>query len=140
MQSLQDRIDAEFKTGTISVFQDLGLAYDQSVFEPVVHEVFNELLLDFCKRIVDCDADLVLLAGQPTKLRYIQDLVQMYLPLHASRIVPMFNHYAGTWYPVSGLARPEPGHYRRSQKRGRRGGRGGIADVAKASSGRFASR
>ncbi len=109
VQSLQDRIDAEFKTGTISVFQDLGLAYDQSVFEPVVHEVFNELLLDFCKRIVDCDADLVLLAGQPTKLRYIQDLVQMYLPLHASRIVPMFNHYAGTWYPYQDSRGRNPG-------------------------------
>ena len=109
VQSLQDRIDAEFKTGTISVFQDLGLAYDQAVFEPVVHEVFNELLLDFCKRIVDCNADLVLLAGQPTKLRYIQDLVRMYLPLHASRIVPMFNHYAGAWYPYQDTHGRNPG-------------------------------
>ncbi len=109
VQSLQDRIDGEFKAGTISVFQDLGLAYDQSVFEPVVHEVFNELLLDFCKRIVDCDADLVLLAGQPTKLQYIQDLVQMYLPLHSSRIVPMYKHYAGAWYPYQDTHGRNPG-------------------------------
>ncbi len=109
VQSLQDRIDSEFKAGTISVFQDLGLAYDQSVFEAVVHEVFNELLLDFCKRIVDCNVDLVLLAGQPTKLRYIQDLVQMYLPLHSSRIVPMYNHYAGTWYPYQDTHGRNPG-------------------------------
>lgn len=109
VQSLQDRIDAEFSAGTISVFQDLGLAYDQATFEPVVHEVFNELLLDFCRRIVDCNVDLVLLAGQPTKLRYIQDLVQMYLPLHASRIVPMFNHYAGAWYPYQDTHGRNPG-------------------------------
>ncbi len=109
VQSLQDRIDAEFKTGTISVFQDLGLSYDQAVFEPVIHEVFNELLLDFCRRIVDCNADLVLLAGQPTKLRYIQDLVHMYLPLHSSRIVPMFNHYAGAWYPYQDTQGRNPG-------------------------------
>ncbi len=109
VESLQERIDLEFKAGTISVAQDLGLYYDQATFEPVVHEVFNELLLDFCRRIVDCNADLVLLAGQPTKLRYIQDLVNMYLPLHASRIVPMFNHYAGTWYPYQDSHGRNPG-------------------------------
>ena len=54
---------------------------------------------DFCERITLHDVDIVLLAGQPTKLRYLQERVRMYLPLSADRVIPMHNYYAGTWYP-----------------------------------------
>ena len=47
----------------------------------MVHDVFDDLLFDYCKRIVEYQADVVLLAGLPSKLGYIQQLVQMYVPL-----------------------------------------------------------
>jgi hypothetical protein len=85
------------------------MTYDKSAFEEVVHEVFDDLLFDFCGRIVDHEADIVLLAGQPTKIGYLQELVKMYVPLPASRIIPMFNHYAGNWYPYQDVKGHAPG-------------------------------
>jgi len=52
---------------------------------------------------------VVLLAGLPSKLGYIQQLVKMYVPLSPTRIVPMHNHYAGNWYPYQDEKGHNPG-------------------------------
>ena len=95
--------------GYYNIQQELGLSYNKDEFEDVVHEVFDELVYDFCSRTVDHKADIILLAGQPTKLGYIQHLVDMYTPLPPSRIIPMFNHYAGNWYPYQDTKGHAPG-------------------------------
>ena len=95
--------------GYYNVQQELELEFDKQTFEDVVHEVFDDLLFDFCERIVEHDTDVILLAGQPSKLSYIQELVQTYVPLPASRIIPMFNHYAGNWYPYQDSKGHAPG-------------------------------
>ena len=60
-------IDEKYGGGNINILQDLALTFDSSAFEPIVFEVFNELLLDFCRRLVDYDVDIVLLAGHAFK-------------------------------------------------------------------------
>ena len=89
--------------------QELGLRYEKAVFEEVVHEVFDDLLFDFCTRMAEYQADVLLLAGQPTKLGYLQELVRKYLPLPPTRIIPMFHHYAGNWYPYQDVKGNKPG-------------------------------
>jgi hypothetical protein len=106
---LQRVIDQRYGAGNINVEQDVGLTFAPAMFEPIVYEVFNELLIDFCNRLVAYDVDIVLLAGQPTKLKQIQDLVQEYLPLPASRVIPLHNHYAGNWYPYQDDEGRNPG-------------------------------
>jgi len=102
-QEVVDKFEATvntiYKAGSFNIRQPLDLYYDPTRFEEVIHEVFDELIFDFCERITLHDVDIVLLAGQPTKLRYLQDRVRMYLPLSADRVIPMHNYYAGTWYP-----------------------------------------
>ena len=99
VDGLQSTINEIYEVGRINVHQPLDLVYDEELFNEIVHNVFDDLLFDFCQRIVKHDVDVVLLAGQPTKLKYIQRLVKTYLPLPASRVIPMHNYYAGTWYP-----------------------------------------
>ena len=106
---LEQTIDVEFGRGQVNVRQELGLRYDPRFLEDLVFEVFNELLLDFCGRMVKYDVDVVLLAGQPTKLQQVQELVRQYLPLQPSRVVPLHNHYAGNWYPYQDLSGRDPG-------------------------------
>ena len=89
--------------------QELGLNFDKAMFEEVVHEVFDDLLFDFCTRMAEYQADVLLLAGQPTKLGYLQQLVRKYLPLPPTRIIPMFHHYAGNWYPYQDVKGNKPG-------------------------------
>ena len=109
IDSLQEVFDKMRGPGYYTVQQDLDLFLDRNEFEGVVHDVFDELLFDYCQRIVDYDSDVVLLAGLPSKLSYIQRLVRMYVPLSASRIVPMHHHYAGNWYPYQDEKGHNPG-------------------------------
>lgn len=109
LDSLQQVFDKLRGPGYYTVEQELDLKVNRLEFEGVVHDVFDELLFDMCQRCIDYKADVVLLAGQPTKLDYIQKLVRMYLPLSPSRIVPMFGHYAGNWYPYQDEKGMEPG-------------------------------
>lgn len=95
--------------GYYNLSQPLRLVYDPQRFESVVHEVFDDLLFDFCSRIVEHRADVILLAGQPTKLACLQELVRRYVPLPESRLIAMFNHYAGNWYPYQDMGGNSPG-------------------------------
>ncbi len=109
VDSLQEAFDKLRGPGYYNAQQDLDLLFDPTEFEGVVHDVFDELLFDYCQRIVEHEVDVVLLAGQPSKLSYIQQLVQMYVPLPPSRVVPMFGHYAGNWYPYQDEKGHNPG-------------------------------
>jgi len=109
LDSLQQVFDKLRGPGYYTVQQELDLCVNREQFEGVVHDVFDELLFDYCQRIVDHNADVVLLAGLPSKLDYIQKLVRMYVPLSPSRIVPMHQHYAGNWYPYQDEKGRNPG-------------------------------
>jgi hypothetical protein len=109
IDSLQRTIDRVYGNGSYRVDSDLGLHYCREEFEDVVHEVFADLIFDFCESIVQYKADVVLLAGQPTKLGYIRQLVETYLPLPKSRIIPMFERYVGVWYPYQDPEKNDPG-------------------------------
>lgn len=109
LQSLRQVFDKLRGPGYYSVEQRLDLHVAKREFEAVVHDVFDELLFDYCHRIVEWNVDVVLLAGLPSKLSSIQRLVEMYLPLSPSRIVPMHQHYAGAWYPYQDDSGHQPG-------------------------------
>lgn len=109
LDSLQAIFDKLRGPGYYTVQQELDLCVNREEFEGVVHDVFDELLFDYCQRIVELNTDVVLLAGLPSKLDYIQRLVRMYVPLSPSRIVPMHQHYAGNWYPYQDEKGRNPG-------------------------------
>jgi hypothetical protein len=107
--SLQQRIDKQYGAGYSTLDQDLGLRFESELFNEIVFEVFNDLLQDFCSRLMKYDVDVVLLAGQPTKLKQLQQFVQQNLPLPSSRVLPLHNHYAGSWYPYQDVMGSDPG-------------------------------
>jgi hypothetical protein len=109
VDSLQEVFDKLRGPGYYNVQQELDLMFNKEEFESIVHDCFDELLFDYCQRISDLNTDIVLLAGLPSKLSYIQQLVKMYVPLSPGRIVPMFNHYAGNWYPYQDESGHNPG-------------------------------
>jgi len=109
LHSLQTEIDRVTEPGRHNVNEPLRLDVDAELLMDVVQEVFGELIADFCERIVRHEADIVLLAGQPTRLNAIQDLVRMMLPLPSSRVIAMHRHYAGNWYPYQDEQGRSPG-------------------------------
>lgn len=88
---------------------ELDLAYRVEEFRALVQDAFGDLLFDFCGRAVDFKADIVLLAGQPSRLPAVQELVSLYLPLPPSRIIPMHGYFAGGWYPYQAPGGERPG-------------------------------
>jgi hypothetical protein len=104
VESLEREIEERFGYHDLRV--EMNLRFREDVFESLVTRCFGELLGQFCEKICDYHADLVLLAGQPTKLAAVQDLVRRLVPLAGSRIVPMHNHYAGAWYPYQDGSAP----------------------------------
>jgi hypothetical protein len=109
VESLQSAFDRLRGPGYYNAQQELNLVFDKTAFEGVVYDTFADLLYDFCHRIVEHETDVVILAGLPSKLGYIQQLVKMYVPLSPSRIVAMHNHYAGNWYPYQDEKGHNPG-------------------------------
>jgi hypothetical protein len=79
----------------------LNLRYETDEFDAIVHEVLGEVMHDFCLQIVEHEADVVLLAGQPTKLPELQRIIASLLPLHDARIIPMHQYFAGPKYPYN---------------------------------------
>lgn len=109
LESLEQVCNKLRGPGYYNVRQEMRLFYNRAAFKEVGQEVFDDLLFDFCGRIVNYQADVILLAGQPTKLGFLQDMIRTYVPLPASRIIPMFNHYAGNWYPYQDNKGHAPG-------------------------------
>lgn len=109
VDSLQATINQHWGAGHCQVNQSLGLYFNNEEFESIIDEVFFDLIIDFCETIVEHKADVVLLAGLPTKLQAIQEMVQKNLPLPNSRIVPMYNRFVGTWYPYQNPDHLNPG-------------------------------
>jgi hypothetical protein len=109
LDSLQEVFDKLRGPGCYTVRRGLDLMMNPAEFDGVVHDTFDELLFDYCQRMVEHQADVVLLAGLPSKLDYIQRLVRMYVPLSPSRVVPMHQHYAGNWYPYQDEKGRNPG-------------------------------
>lgn len=102
VEILENTIKAKFGADTpYYIREPLGLRYDESDLKDIVHNVFFDLLYELCEKIVEHEADIVLLAGQPTKLKCIQEMVQAFLPLNRSRIIPMHDYYAGRRYPFA---------------------------------------
>lgn len=109
LESLEQVLNKHRGAGYYNIHQEMNLAYHKATFETVAHEVFDDLIFDFCCRATDHHTDVIILAGQPTKLGYIQELVRKYVPLPASRVIGMYNHYAGTWYPYQDPTGRAPG-------------------------------
>lgn len=109
LESLEQVCNKLRGPGYYNVRQEMRLFYNAAAMREVGQEVFDDLIFDFCGRIVNHQADVILLAGQPTKLGFIQDMIRTYVPLPASRIIPMFNHYAGNWYPYQDNKGHAPG-------------------------------
>lgn len=99
---LHEQVGALAGVGTYDIRGTvLNLRYDTSEFDAIIQEVFGELMHEFCLQIVEHEADVVLLAGQPTKLPELQRIIASLLPLHDARIIPMHQYFAGPKYPYN---------------------------------------
>jgi len=81
-----DKIDFIFSTKEIN-----------EIITQVMAPVINRLSMI----IEQLKCDYFIIAGQPSKLTIIKELVNRYLPITPDRVIPMGNYHIGKWYPFS---------------------------------------
>ncbi len=81
-----DKIEFIFSTDEIN-----------QIITQVMAPVINKLSMI----IAQLKCDYFIIAGQPSKLKIIKELVNRYLPITPDRVIPMGNYHIGKWYPFA---------------------------------------
>jgi hypothetical protein len=67
----------------------------------VIRSVVQPMLKSLCGVVGQFNCDFLLVAGRPTVLPVIRDILLEYLPLTPDRIVPLGRYRIGDWYPFA---------------------------------------
>ena len=80
------------------------LEYEPEKINDCIRELFTPLFRSYGKLVAAFDCDLVFVSGKPSELPLIQEMLEQFLPLQASRIHMAKGYEVGSWYPVSAPA------------------------------------
>ena len=78
---------------------EMSFEVDAVRIAEVVSSVMRSPLLLLCEVINHLGCDVVLLAGRPSRLPAVFDMVQEMMPVTPDRIIPMHSYRVGVWYP-----------------------------------------
>lgn len=67
----------------------------------VIRQVLGDMIKKLCGIIHQYDCDYILLAGRPTKLPVIREMVLESLPIAPNRVISMGGYRIGSWYPFA---------------------------------------
>ncbi|MEZ4986286.1 MAG: virulence factor SrfB [Saprospiraceae bacterium] len=74
---------------------------DIEAINTIISQTIGELLRHISAIITQFDCDIILLAGNPTKLPVIKDIIIRNLPVFPDKIITLGNYRIGNWYPFS---------------------------------------
>ena len=106
MTNLEEDMDRVRGNIIIEELADFVIKYRKKDFEDVLYKLLQPALASFCDAITRFDCDLVTLAGRPSDLVDIQNMVKEMLPLSKNRIIPMGSYRTGAWYPLQSAINP----------------------------------
>ncbi|MGH6921803.1 MAG: virulence factor SrfB [Geminicoccaceae bacterium] len=78
---------------------DCVIPIDEARLDAVIGRVMRQVLYHVGEAVWALDCDVLLLAGRPSRLRAIHDLVREQIAVTPDRIVAMDRYRVGTWYP-----------------------------------------
>ena len=73
--------------------------YNSMFIDGIISLHFDTLLKKISTVMTACGCDIVLLAGRPTSLRQIKNMLLKYYPVSPNRIKSMSDYRVGRWYP-----------------------------------------
>ena len=101
-ETIREKCGAQVLVG----FENIRITYIEKEFHAILREVMHSALAVFCDAICRYDCDIVTLAGMPTSLKGIRDLISHMLPIPPHRLVPLGGYETGPWYPLPHPDRP----------------------------------
>lgn len=108
-EELIARINEKFQP-TLGFNQDGGHTFDikqvqwfidVEAINAIITQAIGELLRHISSIVAQYDCDVILLAGKPTKLPIIKELLIRNLSTFPDKIVTLGNYRIGNWYPFS---------------------------------------
>lgn len=75
------------------------LAFDGRALDRTVRAGIGPILADLCEVIHQCDCDLLLLTGRPSRLPAVRGVMLAKMPLSPDRIIALHQYRVGNWYP-----------------------------------------
>lgn len=78
---------------------DVEIEYDYARISDAVRSVMDEIFSNIAEVLNHFDCDIVLLAGRPSRLPAITDLLVNKLAVSPDRVLPLHEYRVGPWYP-----------------------------------------
>jgi hypothetical protein len=91
--------DAARAAGVQFGVADCVIPLEEARLDAVIGRVMRQVLYHVGEAIWALDCDVLLLAGRPSRLRAIHDLVREQIAVTPDRMVAMDRYRVGTWYP-----------------------------------------
>jgi len=81
--------------------RQLSWYLDTQEINSVIQHLIQPALSNLAGIVSQYKCDYFLLAGQPSTLPVLHDILLRFLPLSADRIIPLGNYRIGSWYPFA---------------------------------------
>ena len=82
-------------------FKKIQFIFDLNEINSVVTQVVQPMLFKLSGIISQFECDYLLLAGRPTTLPVIRNIINSYLPISPDKVIPLGNYRIGQWYPFA---------------------------------------
>jgi hypothetical protein len=90
------------KNGAVDFELDkIPFTFSTKEINEIISQVMAPVINKLSMIIEQLKCDYFIIAGQPSKLKIIKDLVNRYLPITPDRVIPMGNYHIGKWYPFA---------------------------------------
>ena len=102
-QSLLDEFNLKFRKNGAKEFDIEQLTWDLNInaINKVIYQTIGSMLSHICAIIAQYSCDIVILAGKPTKIPVIKEIIVKNLPVFPDKVITLGNYRIGSWYPFS---------------------------------------
>jgi len=80
---------------------DIHFVFNIDEINSVISQVVQPMISKLSGIIGQFDCDYLLLAGRPSSLPIIQDIINRYIPVTPDKVIPLGNYRIGKWYPFA---------------------------------------
>ena len=82
-------------------FDDIEFVFNLDEINSVIIQTVQQMLSKLSGIMAQFDCDYVLLAGRPSTLPIIKDIINRYMPVTPDKVIPLGNYRIGKWYPFA---------------------------------------
>jgi hypothetical protein len=80
---------------------EIEFVFSTQEINQIITQVMAPVINKLSMIVAQLKCDYLIIAGQPSKLKIIKELVNRYLPITPDRVIPLGDYHIGKWYPFA---------------------------------------